>query len=68
MTIEEIQAKVERIRDLADDTERSHGAEDSLYLQFIQYVSTLTTEDPLLPCKAKEVLKSRDVIKERWYA
>lgn len=66
MTLEEIFAKVEYIREISDDNECAHAEEDELRENFIKYVATL--DIPSLAEKAKAVLKTNELNFERWYA
>lgn len=65
MSIEEIETRLARIRDCADDPETAHAIEDSLHQGFIEYVASL--EIPIAK-KAKRVLESRKIEFPRWCA
>ncbi len=59
MTFDEIQMRVDSIRDAASDYEIAHGWEDSLRRDFIAYVVSLAESNPnlhTLAQKAKMVL------------
>lgn len=66
MTLESIQQEVERIREIKDDDEAAHSAEDTLYFEFIDYIRTHGPED--LAAMAKAVLTTQDISFERWCA
>jgi hypothetical protein len=67
MTIDEVKARVQRIRDTAGDPESQHAQEDILYTDFIQWVAkhgnTFSTR-----LMAREILKTRRMGFPRWYA
>lgn len=64
LTPEKIQEIITRI--WAEDNEQAHVVEDDLYREFVQYVAE--TAGGELAEMAKEVLKTRDIEFERWYA
>lgn len=66
MTLDEATIRVAKIRDLENDSEIAHGREDDLYLEFIQYVSSLDIPD--VSNVAKVILRTQDMPFERWYA
>jgi hypothetical protein len=39
MTLEEIKARIEKIKAISDDPEAAHSAEDDLYRDFIDHVA-----------------------------
>jgi hypothetical protein len=67
MTIEQIEARVKEVSDCANDSEHAHRLEDSLHLDFINYVATLS-EQPELAAKAKLVASTDNMQFSRWYA
>ena len=67
MTTQEIQEKIKEIEAASGDPERAHRLEDGLFIDFIGHVSN-KPQDPNLHLKAEEVLKSLELIFERWYA
>jgi hypothetical protein len=66
MTLEEIKGRVLAIAEFADDDERAHNMEDSLYCAFITFVSNC--DDNRLANMAEEVLKTKDIDFARWCA
>jgi hypothetical protein len=68
MTTEEIESRIKNIRDIADDAESAHSSEDSLHLDFIKYVATLSEHLPELAAKAKLVASTEDINFSRWYS
>ena len=67
MTLEEIMNYVQEIKDISDDDENAHGAEDALYAKFIAYVAEEYKGQPLGD-KAKMILSTEDIGFGRWYA
>lgn len=68
MEIDEIKERINKIKELiddGDDCQTAHREEISLFYDFIFYISTL--KKPISE-KAKEVLKSRDIDFDRWFA
>ena len=68
MTTEEIESRIKNIRDIAGDDESAHWLEDSLHLDFIKYVATLSEHLPELAAKAKLVASTEDIDFSRWCA
>jgi len=66
MSKEEIQSRVNAIRESAGDYEHAHGEEDSLREDFIRYVSTL--DIPELAAKAELVLSTSTIDFPRYCA
>ena len=67
MSIEDIKARIDDIREVAGDDEAAHSREDELYADFIAFVA----KEPMswgLADKAKLVLSTRDLKFERWCA
>jgi hypothetical protein len=66
MDLELIEAKLKAIESIQSDSERAHILEDSLFVDFITYVSKEAGE----PFKslAVFVLKVRDIEFDRWCA
>jgi lipase chaperone LimK len=67
MTTEEIEKRLEQIKNMAGDDESAHGAEDDLYREFIAYVASLDSL-PSLSAKAKLILTTKDINFARWCA
>jgi hypothetical protein len=65
MTKEQIIKNVKEIKGSQHDAEAAHSMEDSLYLEFVEYVATLPI--PIAE-KAKEVLKTQYIEFSRWCA
>lgn len=65
MTTEEIQNRIEHIKEIAGDNEEAHVEQDNLMRDFIRYVATF--ESPIAT-KAKLVLTVGDIEFERWFA
>jgi hypothetical protein len=70
MTIEEIEKKVNYVREIAknDDDESAHWHSDSLHLEFIKYVASLSEQLPELAAKAKLVASTEQIKFSRWYS
>ena len=74
MTTEEIEKQIKNIRDIAGlnsltgADESAHSSEDSLHLDFIKYVATLSEHLPELAAKAKLVASTEDIEFSRWWA
>ncbi len=66
LSIDDIQTRVETIRDSADDPTVAHGMEDQLYLDFIHHV--FRYGPPSLREMAHEVLKTQEIDFARWFA
>lgn len=66
MTLEEIKRRLKKIKNSYDD-EVQHADEDTLYHDFVKYVSTYESS-PELQEMAKEILKTEDMEFARWYA
>ena len=64
MTIEEIQASIEKIRKLSDDEERAHGEEDNLYRSFIEYIARGRPRE--VRRKAQLIITTKDIDFIRW--
>ena len=58
MTIEEIQKRLQAIKDVKDDYEKAHSREDELWRDVLRAISKGADNAPEL---AKEVLKSRRI-------
>jgi len=67
MTIEDIEVRIKEIRREAHDCESAHSLEDSLRLEFIEYIATLEGL-PSLAAKAKLVASTEGIEFKRWYA
>ena len=65
MKIEEIKRRVDLIKERADDPESAHSQEDKLYLDFIKYISKLSSP---LGKKALAVLETQEIDFPRWCA
>lgn len=66
MDVEKIKAQIERIRLLADDDERAHGAEDELHVAVLKAIAEDVCVDPAA-CAAA-ALKTAEIDFERWCA
>lgn len=66
MTTDEIRSRVEKIRDMADDDESAHCAEDRLWQEVLEAIANGTATDPAA-C-AEVALETRDIDFSRWYA
>jgi hypothetical protein len=69
MTVEEIRARVEKVRALAldeRDNEDAHGEEDDLYRDVLRAIAAGQCEDPAA-CAA-EAVKTAEFDYDRWYA
>ncbi len=62
MTLEEVEQRVQRIRDAAPDDERAHALEDALYIEIVRHHAA--NGCPL----AREALKTADIKFARWCA
>lgn len=67
LTTEDINARIESIKQMAGDDEVAHGEEDKLYADFIKHVRLYPT-DEFLTEKAKLVLMTGEIHFERWCA
>ena len=67
MTRAEISARLDELRNIADDPEAAHGREDELMRDFIRHVATVA---PDTECgqMAALVLMSSNIRFSRWYA
>lgn len=69
MTIDEIHAAVQAIRDLANNPERAHAAEDRLYLAVLQAIAESESDDAAgLKLMAMAALKADEIKFDRWYS
>lgn len=69
MTTEEIQLKIENIRNISHDDESAHNEEDNLREEFIRYVAEgHETNMPSLAAKAKLILTTNAIRFNRWCA
>lgn len=66
MTIQQIQARIERIKDARWDDEAAHSAEDRLREDFIRHVQSC--DDPQLAVMAALVLTTNEIEFARWCA
>lgn len=66
MTKEYLEKRIKEIEDMKNDAEMAHSSEDSLYEDFIRYVSENGPQE--LAEKAKIVLKTKEIKFSRWYA
>lgn len=66
MTNEYLEKRIQEIEDIKDDDEMAHSAEDSLYEDFIRYVSENGPQE--LAEKAKIILKTNEIKFSRWCA
>lgn len=66
----DIPARIEAIRsDLEEFGDpAAHIAEDTLYRDFIRYISTLDTVPPELAAMAKMILTTKEIEFYRWYS
>ena len=60
MTLEEVKARIQKIRDEKGDDEVQHSLEDDLYFDLLKYFADQGNE------LAKEAIKSRDISFGRW--
>jgi hypothetical protein len=67
MTIEEIQARINQIKEKRYDSEKAHILEAELREKFIEYVAQLN-RIPHLQEKAALVLKTKQIEFKRWFA
>ena len=65
MNMKDIENQVEMIRLAAGDDEIAHTLEDSLMVEFIEYVATLKLP---IGIKARKVLETRRIDFARWCA
>ena len=65
MTVDDVRAEVERIRDLAGDDESAHSAEDRLHQDVLRAISDGAPNAAEL---AAEVLKTEAIQFARWCA
>lgn len=65
MSQEDIEKRIQAIRDEADDPEAAHHHEDALRDDFLKYVATL---DIPIADKAKLVLSTNEIEFPRWCA
>ena len=70
LTVEIVIERVAAIDAEKDDYEAAHGLEDALYLDFAKFVSKSapTSSSNYLSDIAKEVLKSKEIVFERFTA
>ncbi len=66
MIIDQINERLQEIRDCADDPEAAHQKEDKLYRLFITHVA-IRPDDPELQEKARLVLSATQIKFSRWY-
>lgn len=66
MTVEEIERRVEAIRDSAGDDEVAHGMEDRLRHDVLEAIANRKCDDPA-EC-AGAVLRTTDIDFQRWCA
>lgn len=66
MNLQDIQKRVQEIKDISGDDEVAHAMEDDLYVAFVKFVSE--NGSPELSEMAKEVLKTENIDFARWYA
>jgi hypothetical protein len=62
VTLDEVQARVQRVRDSQRDDERAHGEEDALYTDLLRHYAA--NGCPL----AAEALKPQEITFSRWCA
>ncbi len=67
MSIDRITNALENIKEIADDPERAHVAQDELYKEFVEHVRD-RPNDPDLSRKAWLILTVEDIEFSRWYA
>jgi hypothetical protein len=65
MTVEDVRARLEAIRAVADDDEQAHGLQDSLLLDVLLAIRNGADEPAALASAAVEVY---DIDFERWCA
>lgn len=65
MTLDEIEKRLQEIRRISHDDEAAHSCEDSLLIEFIEYVVTRGGD---LGAMAAKVLEVADVEFNRWCA
>ena len=67
MRLEDIQERVEQIKDLCQegDDEQCHGLEDDLYVDFVKYIANSIVDEKLSEM-AKAILKTRDFNFDRY--
>lgn len=72
MTLEEIEIKLQEIKDVSGDDEKAHSLADKLYFDFVKYIAEETRNIPIgkttLSSLAKRVLKVEDIDFKRWCA
>lgn len=66
MTLDEVEAEVERIRGLADDDESAHGAEDDLWEKVLRTIASGYGDKP--SALAAAALKTTEIDFQRWCA
>jgi hypothetical protein len=66
MTIEEIRKKVQSIKDMKNDPEAAHGAEDALYQGLLESIAAGQVQNPAEA--AKEALYAQNIDFPRWCA
>lgn len=67
MSTEEIQQRIQTIREIAGDPEGAHSEEDALRKAFIRYVASLD-DLPSLAAKANLILTTEEIKFDRWCA
>lgn len=66
ISLAEAEREVERIRDIADDDEAAHGAEDDLWERALRTIASGETDDPAALAAAAP--KTKTVEFQRWCA
>ena len=66
MTIDEVEAEVERIRAMAGDDEAAHSAEDDLWEKVLHTIASGYGDKP--SSLALAALKTKDIAFQRWCA
>ena len=65
MTHDQAKQRVQHIRDIANDPEAAHGAEDQLFLDFVRHVASFEGPHRAI---AEEILKSGEIDFPRYCA
>lgn len=65
MNVDEIKKRVQKIREMSDDDESAHSAEDALYTSVL-YAIANGADDPAE--LAREAIKAGDISFSRWCA
>lgn len=68
MNLEYIKQSLKDLEKISDDDEMAHSVEDSMYQDFVDFVSKGDFDKSELIKMSKELLKSQDIDFARWCA